>query len=113
MLRELTLESLRQLDMGKVHEAFQLHLKRAVVDCLDRPGDDKPRKVLMEVTIVPETDDTGDCYDVKTQIHVSSVVPKHRTKVYSMAPRRNGSLAFNEDSPENVNQSTMFEETKE
>jgi hypothetical protein len=44
-LTKLTLESVKDLDMGTVAVAFQRHLERAVQDCLDRPGDLRLRPV--------------------------------------------------------------------
>jgi hypothetical protein len=105
----LTLDSLQNLDMGKAFEAFQGHLRRVGQDCLDRSNDPKPRKVTFELAVVPVTEPNATCERVKVQIHVSSTLPKHRTRVYDMAIRANGGMVFSEDSPENFDQTTIFD----
>jgi hypothetical protein len=106
---QLTLDSLNRLDFGKANETFQRHLARAAVDCMDRPTDSKPRKVLLQIDLVPVMEQDGDCTEVAAQIQVVSKVPAHRTKVYSLGLRRNGALVFNEDSPTNIDQTTIFD----
>lgn len=107
-LQQFSLESLRHLDGGRAMEAFALHIQRASLDCMDRPGDAKPRKIKLEIGLVPVLDDDGSCSEVKAQIHATSTVPAHKTKVYSFGLRRNGMLVFNADSPDDVNQTTLL-----
>lgn len=109
----LTLDSLKDLDFGKANEAFMLHLRRAAQDCLDRPGDDKPRKVIMEFMFKPDMDATGNCDKVKSQAAIYSKVPTHRTSVYSFGLQRNGSFVFNPDSPTNVDQATFIKDSND
>lgn len=108
MIHQLKLESLKDLDAGKAVIAFERHLTRAANDCADRPGDRKPRKVILEINLTPVLDEDLDCTEVKAQIQVTSKVPVHRTKVYSLGMRRNGILVFNEDSPEAIDQTTLL-----
>jgi hypothetical protein len=107
MLHSFSLESLKNLDMGKASEAFQHHVRRAALDCLDRPLDGKPRKVVLEIAMVPDPEQDGACDKVKLQIRASSALPKHQTKVYSLGARVNGQLVFNEDALDNVDQGTL------
>jgi ribosomal protein L30/L7E len=108
-LHPLSLDTLKDLDMGKAHEAFNVHVRRVAQDCLDRPGDPKPRTVNMQITFIPILDEAADCSEVKAAIQVTSKIPSHRTKVYSFGLRRNGTLVFSEDSPTNVAQNTIFD----
>jgi hypothetical protein len=112
-IHQLSLKALEHLDMGKALEAFNLHVARVARDCMDRPGDSKPRTVTLKMGFTPVMQSDGNCDEVKAQIHVSSAVPTHRTKVYSFGLRRNGSLVFNEDSPDAIDQATMFEEDED
>jgi len=105
----LTLENLEHLDLGIANAAFQQHIKRVALDCLDRPGDSSSRKVTMEILIKPELLPDGSCDRVKLQIQIGSKVPTHRTKVYDLGLRKNGVLAFSEDSPDNFDQTTLFD----
>lgn len=42
-IHQLSLEALDRLDLGKIAEAFKVHLKRVAADCYDRPGEITPR----------------------------------------------------------------------
>jgi hypothetical protein len=44
-LTEFNVQSLADLDDGRVSIAFAQELRRAVIDCMDRPGDKNARKV--------------------------------------------------------------------
>jgi len=112
MKRELSLATLEHLDYGKLATAFQQHLRRAVADCLDRPGDDSARKVTITFEIKPASDQTGDCERCKVDAQVLSKVPAHRTRVLDMAPRKGGHLLFDDDSPDDVNQVTLGDPQK-
>lgn len=109
-LMQLKLETLGELDGGKGALAFQHHMKRAAEDCLDRPADSKARTVTLKVELTPVMEDDGDCREVKAKITASSSIPVHKTKVYSLALRKNGILAFNPDAPDNINQGTLIDE---
>jgi hypothetical protein len=107
-IKQLCLSNLKDLDGGKADQSLQLHLKRAALDCEDRPNDPTARKVTLDFSLVPVVDERGFLTDVHVQIHAKSVVPAHRTKVYSMGIRRDGMLIFQEDSPNDINQGTML-----
>jgi hypothetical protein len=111
-VQQFSLRSLEDLDGGKAFAAFQLHLKRAAIDCMDRPADGKPRAVQLKIAFVPVLESDGTCNEVKAQVFATSTVPTHRTKVYSFGLRKNGVLVFNEDSLESIDQTTMFEDDK-
>lgn len=110
MLHELSLETLDSLDFGKVSVAFKKHLQRLAHDCKDRPGDGKARTVTMTFAVVPVLEADGSCDRVKLQVQVASKVPTHRTSLYDLALRPNGSFVFSEDSPTHFDQSTLFDE---
>lgn len=106
-LHELDFQSLSHLDGGKINAAFRKHLERASYDCQDRPGDNKPRQVVVEVTFQPVTEQDGDCSEAKWDVRIKSKVPPHQSKAFSAGMRRNGTFVFAEDSLENVNQGTL------
>lgn len=108
-LQAFTLENLENLDLGKASVAFNQQIRRIAADCLDRPGDGNARKVQLEVVAKPVTNDDGSCERVKLQIQVTSKIPSYRTRVYDLGLRKNGVLVFSEDSPENFDQTTMFD----
>jgi hypothetical protein len=109
-LVQFNLDNLKDLDGGKAAIAFESHIRRAAMDCTDRPGDNKARTVVLEVSIVPVMQPGGDCTDVDVTIKAKSTVPPHRTKPYSMGLRRNGVVVFNPDSPDAIDQKTFINE---
>ncbi len=112
MKQELTLENLKELDFGKVDVAFARHLKRAVEDCMDRPGDETARVVRLSFLLKPVKDQDGHADDVAMQCQVTSKVPAHKSKVFSCRPRKGGHLFFDSETPENFDQGS-FTDLKE
>ena len=110
-MHELTLEKLMEdLDGGRVGVAFQQQIKRVVNDMADRPRDEKERKVTLEFKAVPVMDDQGFLDEVKGKFHVTSSVPKLRSKEYSFGFRKSKTgpmLVFNDLSDDDVNQKTI------
>lgn len=105
----LSLANMKALDDGKAAAAFDAHLQRIARDCLDRPGDATARSVTLQVAVKPIIEDDGSCDRVDAQISVKSTVPQHKTKVYNFGLHRNGQMSFSEFSPDNFDQSTIFD----
>lgn len=105
---QLTLDSLRNLDLGKASTMFDLALARLATDCLDRPTNDRPREVTLKLIIKPIIGPDGSCSSVDLQIKVNSKVPEHQTKPYNLGLRDDGTLMFNEFSPEQFGKLTMY-----
>lgn len=112
-LTQFTLANICELDGGVAAVTFEQLVRRAALDCMDRPGDGKARKITLEVTLIPRQEQCGDCTEVEAQVHAKCTVPPHRTKPYSFGLRKNGVLVFNSDSPDNVNQTTLLDDNQE
>lgn len=108
MLREFNLSSITDLDGGRVAEAFDQAVKRAVKDCEDRPGETKPRTVVLQLDLVPVMDESGDVGSVAGAFQVKDTCPTRKSRVYDFSPRR-GMLVFNDLSEDNVDQRTLDE----
>jgi hypothetical protein len=105
-----TLENLKLLDFGRITAAFQQETKRVVADCMDRPGDEHARTVVLKFNFVPRADDGSlDCDTVAVDCEIFSAVPKRRTKVYEMRPKQSGDLAFNPDLPLEPDGETLYD----
>ncbi len=108
--QRFSLNTLDVLEDGRNAESFRKHLARAARDCEDRPADDSPRKVTLEVLITPVLDKATLSLDsVFVEVSTFSKVPAHRSKPYSMAVKADGTLAFNDLAPDNVHQQTIDE----
>lgn len=108
-LHEFSLEALAKLDDGRVLEAWNQALKRAVADCHDRPANDAPRVVKLEMGIVPIIDDLGNLDTVRAAFVVTDAIPKRKSRIYEMLPRGKQMLAFNDLSDDNAHQRTLDE----
>jgi len=109
-IKQLTIQNFEHLDGGKAALSFNAHIQRVAMDCMDRPGDPRARKVTLSVDLTPVLGEDGSADEVKMKFHVKSSVPDHKSKVYSLGMRMNGVLIFNEDSPEAIDQSTFLED---
>lgn len=109
-LKRLSAETLKSLDNGRFASVLQTAIERAVSDCIARPTDDRSRKVCLqfELTPVVEVDERiVYCDGVKAKYQVRSKVPDWESKVLDFGVQRDGSLIFNEESPDNHRQLTM------
>ena len=113
MKHELSLDALKHLDMGKVYAAWNADLARLIQDCRDRPGDDRPRTHVLAMRMVPELDQGGDCTDAQVDFVVKASVPARRSRVYRMGVTRRDSAFFIEESPDEPDQTTMFDKQVE
>ncbi len=104
-LHELTLQTLGAMDGGRVAAAFQQSLKRVLLDCEDRPHEDKERVITLQLGVVPAVAPGDDiCDEVRMKVRVTDSVPKRQTRPYSCRLRAGGKAAFNDESLENVDQ---------
>lgn len=83
MNTQFTLQTLSQIDDGAVESATD----HVVADCLERPGDPRPRKVVITIEFTPhpkpgstEADQIDVCMVVK------EALPNRETCVYQMQP---------------------------
>ncbi len=102
-MQELSLATIRRIDLGKVAMAFDIELARAVADIHDRPGLDRARSVVLQVDMEPG-DEEGI---VHVGFQVKGRVPQKQTRPYSMVMVGENALRFNAESPEDPRQMTM------
>lgn len=111
-LQRLTLKTMEEVDYGKAMLAFQQALKRAVLDCIDRPGDKRARKITLQLNLTPVAEINGntiDCESAKGTFQVRFKPPDYETTAVDFGVRNNGELVFNPNSPDNHRQETMFD----
>ena len=85
-MRNLSLETLKDLEFGQASEAFNAALKRAIQDCVSRPSEDRPRKVILQCELNPTAD--GD--DIEVLIQVTDKIPSFTTQSLRMSVRKQG-----------------------
>lgn len=119
-LLELNSKTLGLLDRGKLSAVLELALERAVVDCLNRPGDDRKRKVVLEIDLTPKAEIFGEtisCETAKGHYRCAVKLPNWESNSLSFGVQKRGknsaALVFNEDSPEDVHQQTFLDSAEE
>lgn len=109
MLIYFSLNKLGQLDGGRVAEAFAQAMKRVVLDCEDRPGDDKARKVILQGEITPIVGQGGVCEGVNIEFQIQDKLPTRKSRSYAMGVKSGGKIFFSTGDPLNVDQFTFDE----
>ena len=107
------LGTLQTLDNGKPAIAFRRAVEDASNDMIDRPKEDRPRKVILELSLTPIAQEDPNvngkfiACGSTAEITIKSNIPNRRTRPYNFGLDRNGRLFFSEESPTNVNQTTF------
>lgn len=105
MRQKLDLESLHQLEGGVVSHAFDLELGRIVADIKDRPGEKRPRSLMIKLDIAPMADERGIAVHSAVAFEVKSTLPSKKTTDFRMAINTNADqLDFNPNTPEDPDQ---------
>ena len=115
-LKQLTLQTLQDLDFGKASMGFQRLLTQAVLDCINRPADDRIRKITMQLNLKPVAETVGNtisCEGAKGVFQMRLHIPDMETPEVDFGVRENGMLVFNEDSPREHRQGTFLPEEEE
>lgn len=109
-LMKFNVASLNDIDGGRLRVAVEKMITRCVEDSKDRPALDKPRKVTLEMSFTPTCDDsTGEAETVWFAYQVKASIPALARDTLSLGIQKNGTLVFNEHSPDNVDQKTVFD----
>lgn len=103
---QLTLDSLRVLDYGKVSAEFQKLLEFVVKDCWERPNDVKARKVLLQCEVEPISDG-HDCTGVWARFKMKASTPDRQSQDYQFGVNKLGQVYFQEDSPDSPDQESL------
>lgn len=107
-LEKFKLASLVTMDEGRLREAWEQALRRAYLDCEDRPGTDKARKVQLVATLTPIQDPAGGMDSCNVSFEVQDTLPKRCSPIYNMLAGRGG-LFYNELSKDDVHQMSLDE----
>lgn len=118
-LQKLTLATLPEVARGHVQVAFDRLCAAAIQDCMDRPTEKKARKINLQIAFVPVAELIGNEYfaeNAAVKLAIKPTFPQLETNTLDFAIRsRNGQAeaVFAPDSPENVDQATLFDHEDE
>ncbi len=104
-LEKFSLQTLAEMDGGRIRLAFEAALKRLEADCKDRPGVKTARKLALLVSMEPVADD-GELDSVNVTFRITDTIPKRQSKAYNMQAVPGG-LLFNDASPDDVHQMSL------
>lgn len=107
MFREFNLANLAYVSDGRINAIVKRHIERAILDCEDRPGDKKPRKVTLDLLVTPVVLQDGAVTDVNIEVEVSSRIPKHISPTINCMIKHGGKAVFNDMSESDVDQRTL------
>lgn len=93
---------LKLFDVGKLGEfspvgvASELDtcIKRAIEHCRSNPTDDRVRKVVLQIELVPRPDKTGDLPQVELAFQCTMRAPSSRLPGVVVDVKRNGTLTW-------------------
>jgi len=108
-IQKFDLPSLRDLDNGRVSEAFLHAMRRCEYDCKDRPATPDARKVTLTCELVPVCTPAGELESVDVTFQIKDSVPVRRSARYNMKAVEGGGLLFNDLSPDDIRQATIDE----
>lgn len=109
-------DTLGLLDRGRVGKAIEQFVKQATEDCMDRPGDDRARKILLEIEVKPVSEIHGEsisCEGAKGVAKVRLKLPDRESATLDFGVRKGVGLVFSENSPSDHRQATLFDEESE
>ena len=109
---KLGLESIDELDGGRIAAAFNEELAAVIRDVCDRPTLEKSRMVALVLRVKPVSASAmgGSAIGAEVTAEVSSKVPKRESVNYSMELCDGQTLRFRPLSPGDPNQHTIDEE---
>jgi hypothetical protein len=106
-LHYFQLDSLKDLDGGRVAEAFAQAVRRAVSDCEDRPTEENARKVTLQLELLPVMASDGSCEGVSAAFQVKDSIPTRKSRIYSFGVKAGQKLFFSDEDPHNISQFTF------
>ena len=86
-MQEVDLRRIYKLDPA-VGEALNQAYLRALSDCEDRPGNKEPRKVCLEVSLVPRVDEQSNFDEVEMGFKVVDKSPVRKSKTHKLRFRK-------------------------
>ena len=93
------LSELRKAGLELIEAVFQRDLGNACIDCQERPGENKPRKVVLTWELWPRTNERGICEHVLMNVTSQLTVPRtNPTGTLTMVPHVQGELFIRADS---------------
>lgn len=109
-IEKVSLKAICEMDGGRIALAVDQALARVARDIEDRPGDDRPRSVNLQISVKPNLDQDGMCDTTSALIQIKETIPTRKSPEYSFGLRKGGMLVHRSDNPGDVNQPGFFDQ---
>ncbi|MCP4549652.1 MAG: hypothetical protein GY835_24620 [bacterium] len=106
-LQDLSLENLPAFADGAAQAAWAAALEAIVSDCIDRPGNDKAREVVMTTYVTPRPPDAGGGLFADVEFKITTRTPPFKTFPVMARATHSNQLMFSEMSPDHPDQMTI------
>lgn len=103
--QSFTLQSIYK--MKQLRETFDELLKTLCRDCLDRPGETKPRELVLKLQMKP---DAADSDNLIVSPVLSAKMPSRKQDAYKMTTSVQGDLRFQPNFPMDPHQQDLFDD---
>ncbi len=90
MIKELSLESLHEVQGGEIKKDFDSLLASLIEDCNQRPAISKARTLTIKIELTPAPDETGHCESCDLRAVVTSKQPARAIVIPAMKSRKKG-----------------------
>ncbi len=108
-LAKVDLGLLQRFDGGRIAAMLDEAMKKATLDCQDRPYLDKKRTITMRIEVEPvRPDHTGELVEMGMTVKVHADIPRFESRNYSIGIKKDGTPFYSVDSPTNVAQTTLL-----
>lgn len=106
----IELSNLRKANLELLDADFSRALRIASVDCQERPGEEKPRKVILAFELRPAPNQKGVCERVLVDPTTQTVLPKtNPTGTLVAVPHAQGDLWIRSGSPDDPQQTSFVD----
>ena len=108
-------ETILRLDRGMLSACLEKAIERAVADCVDRPGDDRARVVILKLEVKPKAETRENvitCEGAAATYKVTAKNPPWESQSLDFGVRRLAGkdvLVFSDHSPSDHQQTTFFD----
>lgn len=106
-LKQLTIDTIGNIDDGRVRLAIDRDLEAICKDVSNRPFDASRRSLTIKIDIIPTPNSDGVLETVEVDVTTTAKVPKRRAQPAKMLIKPNGKLLFNDHSQDDPKQLTL------
>lgn len=108
-LKKFDFDGLKEVHYGAINKEIDNAIRKAYLDCDDRPGVGAARTVTLTIKMKPNMDDGGRLANVEVDFKVKAAMPEKGVGVLMkpVVDDNGGGLMFQPEIPDNPNQNPL------